>query len=232
VLIDIDTHPITEKLRSFGLTDADLEMVKFKPRHTNEKISESSFRGPACPIPQEALFYIVGYCTLKKIKTNPAEDQSEQEEELRRINECVRAINEENADATANELARTAEQLKDAQSKNDKFHNAQIQKARKPRKRRVTDDLSMQDLVIELLKKSDLKELQTKELWPHFRSLLDEHRLAPEDVNESKNGESAYSYCPALGTASKNGRRLTIKLDVFRKLVSKAKSRRSGKMGK
>jgi hypothetical protein len=187
----VASHEITQQLKGLGVTNTQLDGMKFRPNNTGRPFAQRTFTWGA-GTPLAAIPHILPYCALKwLILENP----------------------ESSRDKDDASLLVSATMAAPIYRAGISHMRAQRLRAKKPRGK-VTDDGRTLDEVIEILaSKLEYRKLSTPELWPHFHAELTQHGLDPEELDPGNLRKSAYAY-------DFNGKRKIISYRRFANLVS------------
>jgi len=158
----LENHPLTERLRALGASDAVLENIRFKffkPNFAFESWSLTASQPAAMALLRQNLGLCKAYCTLRWLLLDdppPSPNRTQAWDYVARIE--------------AEPIYRLG--MKTSQN--------QKERAAKPRGKVGDNDETVSDIIQDLLNKPEYRAQSAKELWPHFLSSLKDHGLDPE----------------------------------------------------
>jgi hypothetical protein len=155
-------HPLTRQLKDLGVTDEELEAIRFFGNRAGRPFSQWAFTWKkATP---DALPLMNAYCALKwLILEDPPEPRDRQDAWLL----VSRAMG-----SPEMEIAW-------------KYRAEQKRKASRPRVRLTEGGETIHNLIERLALSDNYRSLSSKELWPHFFSELSTLGLDPEETSQA-----------------------------------------------
>lgn len=168
----INKHFITLKLRQLGVSNEQLNAMRFRSANIGQPFSlwSCSWQDGT---PVTAVYLIKSYCALKWLVLNKPEPSEDRAAAERLISETMAAPN----------FLQGIE-----------FIESQRARASKERILITIDKKSIATVIKEFSEKPDHKDATAKELWPHFFSELQSTGLEPLEINGSDLKKSAYEY--------------------------------------
>jgi len=195
----VNEHPITRRLKALGLTEEQLLAIRFKTTNQDCPFDQWSFTW-ADGTPPGGIPLFKSYCALKWLMLEAPPASRDKDDAWREI-----------ALIEAAPTFEIGERTKAAQQK----------RAQKPRGKIDDKGTTICQLVETLALKAEYRALSTKELWPHFSPLLEEHGLAPKETSHSTDLKKlGYEY-------EVLGKKKRISFGSFANAVSKARNKKS-----
>jgi hypothetical protein len=192
----VATHEFTRRLKELGLTDRQLEAVRFTGLNTGWPFDQWSFTWDH-GTPLQSLGHLKAFAALKwLILDNPSE--------CRDKNDAWQLVN--------HSLAAPMYQA----GLNHK--EAQRLRACKPRGRVGEDGRNMEQIVHTLANRPEHRDETARELWPHLFAELEELGVSPSEIDHIDFRKRCYTY------EFKN-RQKKITVGQFANLVSRARKR-------
>lgn len=192
----LSTHPVTLELKRLGLTDEQLNQIRFHAtRNAGWPFDLWSISGLPF-VPSEGITKFKAYATLKWLVEDDPPTSRDKEDAWRYLNDLQVA-----QDATSGLT----------------FRAAQKQRAQLPRGRITDDGKTLNDIIADVASKAE-RELSAKQIWPRLYAKLEELGLEPQEVRHPSILEKcAYVYTLA------DGRTRRITYGRFANLVARAK---------
>jgi hypothetical protein len=181
----VASHEITLRLKCFGVTDGQLEAMRFRPNQKRWPFDQWSFTWdsgmsitaiPATSV--TAISLIKAYCALKWLILENPEGSRDKDDAQHLVS------------AT---MAAPIYQI------GIRHKETQRLRAKKPRSNTTEDGISTEYIIEQLALSAEHREETTKELWPHFFSKLEEAKLRPKESSHSNPRQSSYTYNPSDG---------------------------------
>jgi hypothetical protein len=171
----LEKHSITVKLRRLGVTDEQLEEIRFSGSNRDWPFEQWSVRSSdGTPLTATPLLKV--YCTLKWLILDNPPYSRDKEDAWRLVNDAM----------AAEEIAKGLN-LRGAQSK----------RAKRPRGKIPDDERTLDQIIQEIAVNPDLLEEDALKLWRHFYAELDELALNPKEVKHPTTlAKCAYEYGP------------------------------------
>jgi hypothetical protein len=196
----VEGHRITSELKRYGVTNAQLDALRFSGFNRDCPFDLWSFRWKD-GTPSEAMPLFKAYCALKwLILENPPYSRNK-EDAWRLINDWLVAGN-----AQLGQQTRVTQQ----------------ERARKPRGKILNSDKTINGLIEELALSPEHGNEKADELWPHFYASLEELDLEPVEIPHiSDLRKRAYEYDTPTGDCRK------MTYGRFANVVAKARKKKS-----
>jgi hypothetical protein len=186
-------HELTLHLKHLGVTDDQLEAMRFRPKQESWPFDQWAFTWGA-GTPDEAIPLIKAYCALKWLILENPEYSRDKDDAWHLVSVTV-----------AVPIYRIGVKHKEAQRL----------RAKKPRSKFTEDGQSTERIIEKLAINPEYSDETANELWNHFFQKLDEAKLRPKEENHSDPRKRAYTYWPSNGTVA------SITYGRFANLVSK-----------
>jgi hypothetical protein len=184
-------HELTRELRRQGLTDQQLEAIRFCWNNDGWPFRQWSFTW-ANGTPETAIPLMNAYCALKWLILDDPPGSRDKDDACRLVGETsIAPIYEANL----------------------KYRHQQSERAGRPRGRLTNDGKTMSEVVRRLALKPERRDDTAKDLWPHLHAELEDLRLDPQLTDNLEFRKSFYTY------DFKDGQR-KITFGQFAKLVS------------
>jgi hypothetical protein len=189
----VASHELTLRLKDLGVTDDQLEAMRFRPKQESWPFAQWSFTwGVGTPL--AAIPLIKPYCALKWLFLENPEYSRDKDDAWHLVSVTVAAP-----------IYRIGFNHKEAQRL----------RAKKPRSKFTEDGQSTERIIEHLALNPEHLDETANELWNHFFHKLDEAKLRPKEEIHSDPRKRAYTYRPSNGTVT------SITYGRFANLVSK-----------
>jgi hypothetical protein len=189
----VASHELTLRLKHQGVTDEQLEAMRFRPRQESWPFDQWSFTWGA-GTRLAAIPLIKAYCALKWLILENPEYSRDKHDAWHLVSVTVAAP-----------IYRIGLSHKEAQRL----------RAKKPRSKLTEDGQPIPSIIEQLALSPDHRDETAEELWGHFFHKLDEAKLRPKEKHHSDPRKCAYTYKPYNGTET------SITYGRFANLVSK-----------
>jgi hypothetical protein len=189
-------HELTQELRRKGLTDQQLEAIRFWGNNVGWPFQQWTFTW-ANGTPETAIPLMKPYCALKWLILDDPPGSRDKDDAGHLVDETL---------------------IAPVYEAGLKYRHAQSERARRPRGRLTDDGPTMPEVVHRLALKSERRNDTARELWPNLYAELDELRLDPQLTDSPELRKSFYTY------DFKNGQK-RITFGQFANLVSGARSK-------
>jgi hypothetical protein len=189
-------HELTQELRRRGLTDQQLEAIRFWGDNVGWPFQQWTFTW-ANGTPATAIPLMKSYCALRWLILDDPPGSRDKDDAWRLVGETSIAP------------------LYEAGLK---FRQKQSERARRPRGRLIDGGETMREVVHRLALKPERREDTTMDLWPHLHAELAETGLDPQSTDDRELRKSFYTY-------DFKGGRKKITFGQFANLVSGARGK-------
>ena len=165
------SHYVTRELQRLGVTDEQLQNMRFSGKNRNDPFERWSFwfDGPADgPSP-----LVKAYCALKWLILEGPPASREREDAWRLVGEAMAAP---------------------TFAIGDRARTAQRKRAKEPRGKVAGSKKTIGEMIRELAQKPQHRHETARELWTHFFDYLGGLELDPREVSSNDPSKSAYSY--------------------------------------
>jgi hypothetical protein len=189
-------HELTQELRRQGVTDQQLEAIRFWSNNAGWPFQQWTFTW-ANGTPETAIPLMKPYCALKWLILDDPPESRDRDDARQLVSVTLAAP---------------------VYRSGLKYRHAQSERARRPRGRLTDEGETMSEVVRRLALKPERRNDTAWELWSHLHAELDDLRLAPQLIDNPELGKSFCTY------DFKDGRK-KITFGQFANLVSGARSK-------
>jgi hypothetical protein len=186
-------HEITRHLRGLGVTNTQLDGMKFRPNNTGRPFAQRTFTWGA-GTPLDAVPHILAYCALKWLILENPEPSRDRDDASHIVSVAMAAP-----------IYRAGINHKEAQRL----------RAKKPRRKLTEEGQDIHSIIARLALSPEHRDEFAKELWFPFFDKLAEARLRPKEIDHLDPKKRAYNYTPS------NGGETSMTYGRFANLVSK-----------
>lgn len=190
------SQEITLQLKRLGVTETQLDGMKFRPNNTDRPFAQRTFTwGPGTPL--TAIPHILAYCALKWLILENPESSRDKDDASHLVSVAMAAP-----------IYRIGINHKESQRL----------RAKKPRSKTTEDGESMHSIIERLALSPEHRDEIALELWGHFHHALQEAKLRPSEISHPDRKKRAYTYKPYDGsTASMTCGRFANLVSQYRK---------------
>lgn len=164
-------HPLTDEMRKRGMSDAQLESLRFTPGQDGTPFSEWVFRGPG-DMPAPAIPLGKAYCTLKWLLLDAPPASRNRDDAYQYITNSYAEQLVSDSLLTKAESEKIISENSDKIEKYDQFKASQKEKSKMMRRKIGNDRLSMPNIVRKFAAMPDNYGLEAKDLWNSFQGFL------------------------------------------------------------
>jgi hypothetical protein len=165
-------HAVTRQLRDFGVTDAQLQSMRFRKIGTGLPFNQWSVASDES-IPKEAIPLLTAYCALKGLILEDPPASRDKDDAWQHVSNTMFAP-----------VFSIGLKMKEAQSK----------RAKRPRGKMTDDGKTTGQLIEELSLSRQYRGETAEDLWLHFRDLLDKKGYHPQELENSKDPQQQRAY--------------------------------------
>ena len=189
----VASHEITMQLKRIGVTEAQLDAMRFRPNNAGLPFDQWTFTwGPGTPL--AAIPFIKAYCALKWLITENPEYSRDKGDASHLVSVTM-----------AGPIYRTGIEHK----------NAQRLRAKRPRPKVTEDGQTVHSIIKQLALSPGHRDETARELWPLFFQILVGADSSPEERGHPNRKKPLYTYGLSKGT------RASITFGRFATLISK-----------